>query len=84
MRIPLWCRHDWKVRAVTYYMKYAWLTDRKPDPVKIELGERTSVLQVCTKCGDPRSRELQGVWTLEDLQRVPTAREIAKSLGVQL
>ena len=83
MRFGLWCRHDWKVRQVTYQRKWAFLTDRNP-PTRLDLGDCTQVLQLCTRCGDPRTRELRGIWTLEDLKRAPTDQEIAKTLGVKL
>ena len=70
-------RHRWTVTGVTLirrfnmaYPKYTWQT--------------TEVLQVCA-CGNCRTKTLDGVWSLDQLQPLTSSdKETMKRMGIKL
>lgn len=57
--------HKWEVRGVEHF-KYD--VEDKEFSVTTNVP-KTRVLQRCSKCGKPKTRELDGHWTIEQLEK---------------
>jgi hypothetical protein len=53
-------RHIWEIRGVrNFRVTYVNLGGDEP---------KTEILRVCTVCGKPKTKEITGTWTLEQLR----------------
>lgn len=61
-------QHHWKAVSVRHYQVSTTVYFRKSGTSKeTPVGECTIVLEACA-CGTHRTRELEGLWSLGDLQ----------------